>query len=180
MTKRLWLITMFHSHSTQAGYGLCDLLRVIHASVMSNCSLPGLTHRSVSSTVNGWLQSLVDLTRELITVRVSIYIWPALPWCPITVYQTSRTVSVWAFPVSFPNCSYQSWSRHQIIDRSLLLLSTVSGTGSAPADVSDSAPASPRSLAASDRRTLRPRRVVSPALSYDASDGFGCGADTRS
>ena len=39
----------------------------------------------------------------------------------------------------------------------------VSGTGSAPADVSDSAPASPRSLVASDRRTLRPRRVVSPA-----------------
>ena len=26
--------------------------------------------------------------------------------------------------LSFPNCSYQSWSRHQIIDRSLLLLST--------------------------------------------------------
>ena len=115
---------MFHSHSTQAGYGSCDLLRVIHASVMSNCSLPGLTHRSFSSTVNGWLQSLVDLTRELITVRVSIYIRPALPWCPITVYQTSRTVFVWAFPVSFPNCSYRSWSRHQIIDRSLLLLST--------------------------------------------------------
>ena len=31
---------------------------------------------------------------------------------------------VWAFPVSFPNCSYRSWSRHQIIDHSLLLLST--------------------------------------------------------
>ena len=26
--------------------------------------------------------------------------------------------------LSLPNCSYQSWSRHQIIDRSLLLLST--------------------------------------------------------
>ena len=90
---------------------------------MSNCSLPGLTHRSVSSTVNGWLQSLVDLTCELITVHVSIYIRPALPWCPITVYQTSCTVSVWAFPVSFRNCSYQSWSRHQIIDRDWDLIS---------------------------------------------------------
>ena len=39
----------------------------------------------------------------------------------------------------------------------------VSGTGSTPADVSDSAPASPRSLAASDQWTLWPRRVVSPA-----------------
>ena len=116
---RLWLITMFHSHSTQAGYGSCDLLQAIHASVMSNCSLPGLTHRSVSSTVNGWLQSLVDLTRELVTVRVSIYIRPTLPWCPIMVYQTSRV-----FPVSFPNCSYQSWSRHQVFGCSLLLLST--------------------------------------------------------
>ena len=26
--------------------------------------------------------------------------------------------------LSFPNCSYQSWSWHQVIDRSLLLLST--------------------------------------------------------
>ena len=85
---------------------------------MSNCSLPGFTHRSGSSTVNDWLQSLVDLTRELITVRESIHPWPAIPWCPITVYQTSRTVFVWTFPVSFPNCSYRSWSRHQIIDRS--------------------------------------------------------------
>ena len=40
-------------------------------------------------------------------------------------------------------------------------LYAVSGTGSAPADVSDSAPASPRSRAASDRRTLWPRRMVS-------------------
>ena len=171
---------MFHSHSTQAGYGSCDLLRVIHASVMSNCSLPGLTHRSVSSTVNGWLQSLVDLTRELITVRVSIYIWPALPWCPITVYQTSRTVSVWAFPV-FSKLQLpilvtapDNWSL------SSSAFYVVSGTGSAPADVSDSAPSSPRSLAASDQRTLRPRRVVSPAWSYDASGGIGCEADTRS
>ena len=39
----------------------------------------------------------------------------------------------------------------------------VSGKGSAPADVSDSAPASPRSRAVSDRRTLWPRRMVSPA-----------------
>ena len=121
---RLWLMTMFHSHSMQAGYGSCDLLQAIHASITSNCSLPGLTHRSVSSMVNGWLQSLVDLTHELITVCVSIFIRPALPWCLIMVYQTSRTVSVWAFPVSFPNCSYQSWSRHQVFGCSLLLLST--------------------------------------------------------
>ena len=42
-------------------------------------------------------------------------------------------------------------------------LYAVSGVESAPADVSDSAPASPRSHAASDRWTLRPRRMVSPA-----------------
>ena len=38
----------------------------------------------------------------------------------------------------------------------------VSGTGSASAVVLDSASASPRSLAASGRRALRPKRVVSP------------------
>ena len=39
---------------------------------------------------------------------------------------------------------------------------TVSGTGSASAVVLDSASASPRSLAASSRRALWPKRVVSP------------------
>ena len=57
-------------------------------------------------------------------VHVSIYIRPALPCCLITVYQTSCTVCIWAFPVSFPNCSYQSWSWHQVFGCSLLLLST--------------------------------------------------------
>ena len=38
----------------------------------------------------------------------------------------------------------------------------VSGTGSASAVVLDSASASPRSLAASGRRALQPKRVVSP------------------
>ena len=81
---------------------------------MSNCSLPGFTHRSGSSTVNDWLQSLVELARKLITVRESIHQRPAIPWCPVTVCPTSRTVFVWTFPVSFPNCNYRSWSRHQI------------------------------------------------------------------
>ena len=78
------------------------------------------------------------------------------------VYQTSRTVSVWAFPVSIPNCSYQSWSRHQVFWLlSSSAFSTVSGTGSASAVVLDSALASSRSLAASGRWALRPKRVVS-------------------
>ena len=39
--------------------------------------------------------------------------------------QSIRPHALFSFgpSLSFPNCSYRSWSRHQIIDRSLLLLS---------------------------------------------------------
>ena len=47
----------------QAGYSSCDLLQAIHASVMSNFNLPGLTHRSVSSMVNG----LITISHRLNT-----------------------------------------------------------------------------------------------------------------